>query len=285
MINKLSTINAGFFKLDGGAMFGVVPKSIWNKTNPADENNLCSWATRCLLIETENRKILVDTGIGNKQDESFFKHYFRSPYKDWDELLTEFGLTTNEITDVFITHFHFDHVGGAVTKEKNDFKLTFKNANYWIHSKQLEWALNPNNREKASFLSDNIDPILQSGKLKYYDIDNIDLNDIELIEVDGHTEKQVLPLISTPIGKFLFAGDLIPSSSHVPIAYVMSYDVRPLLTMKEKERILNQANKESWYIVLQHDPILECIQLIDTPKGIRVDKSFYLSELFNDCRI
>lgn len=281
MIHKLTTINAGFFKLDGGAMFGVVPKSIWNKTNPSDDNNLCTWATRCLLIETESRKILVDTGIGNKQDETFFKHYYRSPYKDWEVLLAEFGLSTVDITDVFITHFHFDHVGGAVKKENEELKLTFNKATYWIHSKHLDWALHPNTREKASFFSENIEPLIESGKLKYYDIDSINVNEIELIEVDGHTEKQVLPLVKTSIGKFLFAGDLIPSSSHIPIPYVMGYDVRPLLTMTEKERILNQAKEENWYLIFQHDPIVECVQLIDTPKGIRAGNNVYLSELFN----
>jgi glyoxylase-like metal-dependent hydrolase (beta-lactamase superfamily II) len=279
---KLSLINAGFFKLDGGAMFGVVPKSIWNKTNPADENNLCTWATRCLLIETADQKILVDTGIGNKQEEHFYKHYYRSPYQDWSTLLSKVGCQTNDITDVALTHLHFDHVGGAVEKTGATYTLTFANASYWVHSQHLDSALHPNPREKASFLNENIAPILESGQLKHYDKDAFNCSEIEWIIVDGHTEKQVLPLITTQYGKFFFAGDLLPSSSHLPIAYVMGYDVRPLLTMKEKEALIHRAFEENWYIIFQHDPIVECAQLVHTPKGIRAGEALSLVTLFNN---
>jgi len=273
----LHAINAGNFKLDGGAMFGVVPKSIWNKVNPADESNLCTWATRCLLIENGKQLVLIDTGLGNKQEESFFKHYHRDPYQTWDQLLKPLGFHSTDITDVFLTHLHFDHVGGALSGKQDAIVPTFANAVYWSNEAHWNWAITPNAREKASFLKENLLPLQKSGQLKYIPNGESPFDWMEILLVDGHTEKQMLPLIHTPNGKLLYAADLLPSAGHIPMPYVMSYDVRPLLTLQEKERIFSRALAEDWTIFLEHDPIHECVTLQQTEKGIRANKTFALS--------
>lgn len=273
----MHAINAGNFKLDGGAMFGVVPKSIWNKVNPADESNLCTWATRCLLIENGKQLVLIDTGLGNKQEESFFKHYHRDPYQTWDQLLKPLGFHSTDITDVFLTHLHFDHVGGALSGKQDAIVPTFANAVYWSNEAHWNWAITPNAREKASFLKENLLPLQKSGQLKYIPNGESPFDWMEILLVDGHTEKQMLPLIHTPNGKLLYAADLLPSAGHIPMPYVMSYDVRPLLTLQEKERIFSRALAEDWTIFLEHDPIHECVTLQQTEKGIRANKTFALS--------
>lgn len=276
---RLFAINAGNFKLDGGAMFGVVPKSIWNKANPADANNLCTWATRCLLIENGKQLVLIDTGLGDKQDESFFKHYFRDAPQTWDQLLKPYGFQAADITDVFLTHLHFDHVGAALMKDGEKIFPTFKNATYWSNQKHWEWAINPNPREKASFLKENLFPLQESGQLHFIDSSTSLFDWMEVITVDGHTEQQMLPLISTPKGKLLYAADLLPSAGHIPMPYIMSYDVRPLVSMQEKEHIFKRALAESWNIFLEHDPVIECVNLHMTEKGVRMHNTFRLNDL------
>jgi glyoxylase-like metal-dependent hydrolase (beta-lactamase superfamily II) len=277
----LKALNAGDFKLDGGAMFGVVPKSIWEKFNPSDENNLCTWATRCLFISTGDKKILIDTGIGDKQPESFFKHYYRSNSKSWNESLSTIQESPESITDVLLTHLHFDHVGGATYMNGDKVIPTFPNATYWVHSQQWNWAIHPNPREKASFLKENLLPLQNSGQLKFLDIELPDWKFMEMITVDGHTEKQLLPLIHTESGSLLFAADLIPSHGHIALPYVMSYDVRPLLTMEEKESILTMALEQQWILFFEHDPTIECCTLQKTDKGIRPKELFQLEKWYS----
>ena len=277
---RLFAINAGNFKLDGGAMFGVVPKSIWNKANPADSNNLCTWATRCLLIESGEQLVLIDTGLGNKQDESFFRHYFRDTPQTWDQLLKPYGFHSSDITDVFLTHLHFDHVGAALTRDGEKIVPTFKNANYWSNQKHWNWAIDPNPREKASFLKENLLPLQESGQLNFIDVAISPFEWMEVLYVDGHTEQQMLPLITTPKGKILYAADLLPSAGHIPMPYIMSYDVRPLVSMQEKEQIFKRALSENWNIFLEHDPIIECATLQMTEKGVRLLNTPKLSDLY-----
>lgn len=279
---KLFTIDTGYFKLDGGAMFGVVPKSIWNKLNPADENNMCTWAMRCLLIQINDRLILVDTGIGNKQSPDFFKHFYLHGNDTLQKSLFKIGFKPEQITDVILTHLHFDHVGGAVYQEGGQYKLTFPKAKYWLHSAQLDWALKPNPREKASFLKENIQPIVDSGQLHF--LDKVDLPqvfgpDIQFLYVDGHTESQVLLLIRYGIHTILYAADLIPSAGHIPIPYIMSYDMQPLKTLKEKEEMLERAFKENWLLFFEHDPVHELCSLQWTEKGVRAKAFMKLTDL------
>ncbi len=279
---KLFTIDTGYFKLDGGAMFGVVPKSIWNRLNPADDNNMCTWAMRCLLIQEGKRLILIDTGIGNKQSPDFFKHFYLNGTDSLSGSLQKHGFSFDQITDVILTHLHFDHVGGAVYREGTDLKLQFPNAKYWVHSKHLHWAQIPNAREKASFLVENIQPMIDAKKL--YFIDECDIlatfgENVDMLYVDGHTEKQTLPLIKYMQHTILYCADLIPSAGHIPIPYVMSYDMQPLLTLKEKEKILERACDESWLLFFEHDPIHELCSLQRTEKGIRADRFMKLSDL------
>lgn len=278
---KLHSIEAGYFKLDGGAMFGVVPKSIWNKNNPADENNLCNWATRCLLIEEQNRLILIDTGLGNKQDENFFKHYYRNGNDNLSSSLRKIGFHENDITDVILTHLHFDHVGGAVIHNNNKLETAFKNATYWSNEKHWQWAIKPNAREKASFLKENILPLAESGRLKFIEEkDGISFSDnIKIRFTYGHTDAMMLPQITFKEKTILYMADLIPSVGHIPIPYVMSYDVFPMKTMDEKTRILEEATKNEYVLFLEHDPKNECCTLKNTEKGIRLDKTFRLSEI------
>lgn len=275
---KLYTIDTGFFKLDGGAMFGVVPKSIWNKLVPADENNMCNWAMRCLLIEDNGKLILVDNGIGDKQSEKFFSHYYLSGDATLEKSLAKHGFGVDDITDVFLTHLHFDHCGGSVkyNTAKDGYETVFKNATYWSNAKHWEWATKPNPREKASFLSENILPIEQSGQLKFVD-DDFGLFDMRM--VSGHTESMMLPVLTYKGRTIIYMADLIPSVGHLPIPYVMGYDTRPLLTLSEKETILTEMLHRDAVLFFEHDAVNECATLQMTEKGIRLGETFKLEEL------
>jgi glyoxylase-like metal-dependent hydrolase (beta-lactamase superfamily II) len=279
---KLHTINTGFFKLDGGAMFGVVPKAIWNKTNPADENNMCTWAMRCLLIEEGDRLMLVDTGIGNKQDPKFFSHFYLHGDASLKSSLSALGFSTDDITDVFLTHLHFDHVGGAVNRDVDKLVPAFKNASYWSNQKHWEWAVFPNDREKASFLKENILPIKDSGQLKF--VAPIDegvkfSDDINIRFVYGHTDAMMLPVIKYKGHQIVYVADLIPSVGHIPLPYVMAYDMFPLQTLAEKKMFLEDAVENNLILFMEHDPLVECCTLQQTEKGIRIKETFKLSEL------
>ena len=274
---KLYTINTGNFKLDGGAMFGVVPKTIWQKTNPADSNNLCNWAMRCLLIEEGNKLILVDTGIGNKQDEKFFSHYHLNGDDSLDKSLAAHGFHKNDITDVILTHLHFDHCGGAVERNSDKLDTVFKNATYWSNERHWQWAVEPNAREKASFLKDNILPIQQSGQLKFVpvakDSNRISFDGLSSLELQfafGHTDAQMLPVIKYKDQTIIYAADLLPSVGHIPLPYVMAYDMFPLQTLTEKKLFLEDVTTNNYIIYLEHDPANECCTLQQTDKGIRV---------------
>jgi glyoxylase-like metal-dependent hydrolase (beta-lactamase superfamily II) len=277
---KLHSIHAGMFKLDGGAMFGVVPKSMWNKLNPADTNNMCSWAMRCLLIEDGERLILIDNGMGNKQDEKFFGHYYLHGDYSLDNSLKEKGFSKDDITDVFLTHLHFDHCGGSIVKNSNGFfEPAFKNATFWSHQKHWEWAVKPNAREKASFLKENILPMQESGQLKFFDVDN-NLPDYFKAEiVSGHTESMMLPSIKYKDYNVLFVADLLPSVAHIPLPFIMAYDTRPLTTLTEKEHILSQSVSNNTILFFEHDPFIECCNLVQTEKGVRPNDTFNLNIL------
>lgn len=278
---KLHTIDTCFFKLDGGAMFGVVPKSIWNKTNPADENNLCTWAMRCLLVEDGNRLILVDTGIGDKQDAKFFSYYYLHGDTSLSSSLANLGFTTDDITDVFLTHLHFDHVGGAVKRDGEKLVPAFKNATYWSNQQHWDWAINPNDREKASFLKENILPIQESGQLKFINAkDGVPFMDgFDVRFVYGHTDAMMLPLISYKGKKILYMADLLPSVGHLPLPYVMAYDMFPLKTLGEKKIFLSEALEKEYILYFEHDPVNECCTLQQTEKGTRIKDTFKLNEL------
>jgi glyoxylase-like metal-dependent hydrolase (beta-lactamase superfamily II) len=278
---KLHTIDTGFFKLDGGAMFGVVPKTIWNKTNPADENNLCTWAMRCLLVEDGKRLILIDTGIGNKQDARFFSHYYLHGDASLDSSLAKLGFSAGDITDVLLTHLHFDHVGGAVRRAGEKLLPAFENATYWSNKQHWDWAVFPNEREKASFLKENILPIQESGQLKFIDAeDGVKFtDDFHIRLVNGHTDAMMLPLISYKGKKILYMADLLPSVGHLPIPYVMAYDMFPLTTLNEKKLFLNEALQNEYILYFEHDPVNECCNLQQTEKGIRFRDTFKLSEV------
>lgn len=277
---KLYSVNAGHFKLDGGAMFGVVPKSIWNKLNPADDNNMCSWAMRCLLIEDGNRLILVDNGMGTKQDAKFFSYYFLHGDDSLEKSLNKHGFTSADVTDMVLTHLHFDHCGGSINYNSDRTKLepAFKNATYYSNTKHWEWATHPNPREKASFLKENIQPIRESGQLKFIDSSTELIPGLKFIEVNGHTEAMMLPVIDYKGSKLAYMADLIPSAGHIPIPYVMGYDVRPLETLKEKETILSQALENNWTLFFEHDPVIECANLERTERGIRMKESLKMSD-------
>jgi len=280
----LHPIDTGHFKLDGGAMFGVVPKSIWNRLNPADENNLCSWAMRCLLIEAGNRLMLVDTGMGDKQDAKFFGYYYRHGEGDLLGSIRKAGFSPDDVTDVLLTHLHFDHCGGAVCYGA-DRKLqqTFPRATYWSNEAHWAWATQPNAREKASFLKENILPIGESGQLKFWSSDSdAPFPNLNLLQVDGHTEKMMLPKLRYKDQTLVYLADLIPSVAHVPIPYVMGYDVRPLLTMEEKTRILTEAADEGHLLLFEHDPVYECATVEHTEKGIRVASKGQLKDFIGE---
>jgi glyoxylase-like metal-dependent hydrolase (beta-lactamase superfamily II) len=293
---KLYTIETGNFKLDGGAMFGVVPKSIWNKLNPADENNLCSWAMRCLLVEDEGRLILIDNGIGNKQDEKFLKHYYLHGNDSLDNSLAKHGFHRDDITDVFLTHLHFDHCGGSIIREGDNLVPAFKNATYWSNEGHWEWAVNPNDREKASFLKENILPIKESGQLRFIEFplqkqeENWSLKpkslvtvpfikNIDLKFVNGHTSKMMLPQIKYKDRTIVFMADLLPSAAHIPIPYVMAYDMFPLTTLQEKKSFLAEAVENNYVLFFEHDPQIECCDLEQTEKGVRAKNTFSLKDL------
>ena len=278
---NLHLIHTGNFKLDGGAMFGVVPKSLWNRLNPGDENNLCTWAMRCLAIEDGDRLILLDNGIGDKQNEKFFSHFH--PHGDHSLMgsLKAAGFGLDDVTDNFLTHLHFDHCGGGVVwedREAGKARPTFANARYWTNKNHWDWALQPNPREKASFLKENLLPMQEAGQLHFVEGES-PFPQFDIYYADGHTEKQMLPIIKYKDKTIVFAADLLPSQWHVPMPYVMAYDVRPLVTMTEKAAFLERAVAEQWIIFFEHDPVVECATLMQTEKGIRIDQTFPLSEI------
>ncbi len=281
---KLYSIETGLFKLDGGAMFGVVPKSLWSKRYAADNNNMCTWAMRCLLIEYSNKLVLIDTGIGNKQSDKFFGHYFLHGDYTLDKSLAKHGFTRNDITDVFLTHLHFDHCGGAIewNNSKTGYQPTFKNANYWSHKSHWQWAVAPNAREKASFLSENIKPIEESGQLKFVEDNGVYTEEVfpgfKALLVNGHTEAQMIPHIVYNGNTLVFVADLLPSHAHVPLPWVMGYDTRPLLTLSEKEKFFKTAIENNYTLMFEHDAVHECGTLKQTERGVRFDRGFDLSE-------
>jgi glyoxylase-like metal-dependent hydrolase (beta-lactamase superfamily II) len=282
---QIHVLNTGFFKLDGGAMFGVVPKTIWQKTNPADEFNMCTWAMRSLLIEDGNKLILVDTGIGNKQSDKFFSHYFLHGTDSLDMNLNKLGFSKDDITDVFLTHLHFDHCGGSIewNESKSGYQPAFKNATFWSTKNHWEWATKPNPREKASFLSENILPIQESGQLQFLErTENFTLNslpNIDVLFVDGHTESMMIPHFPYKGKTIVFMADLLPSVGHIPLPYVMGYDTRPLITLSEKEAFLNRAADEEFILFFQHDSVNECCTVHHTEKGVRLKETFAFTEI------
>ncbi len=288
---KLYSIETGFFKLDGGAMFGVVPKVMWSKINPPDDKNLCTWALRCLLIEDSDRLILIDTGIGNKQDEKFFSHYYLHGDATMDASLAKHGFHRDDITDVFLTHLHFDHCGGAIIRDNDKLVPAFKNATYWSNEEHWKWATEPNDREKASFLKENIIPVKESGQLKMIPLPQNDpasdatlpsaefTDHIPVRFVSGHTSQMMLPQISYNGSTIVYMADLLPSAGHIPIPYVMAYDMFPLTTLGEKKSFLTEAAEKDYILFFEHDPSIECCSLVKTEKGVRMKESFRLSEL------
>lgn len=278
---ELYTIHAGSFKLDGGAMFGVVPKSMWNKLNPADDNNMCSWAMRCLLVKDGKRLVLIDNGMGDKQDPKFFGHYYLHGDDNLDKSLAKHGFRRDDITDVFLTHLHFDHCGGSIQWDngRTGYETAFKNATYWSIPAHWDWATNPNAREKASFLKENILPIKESGQLKMVEGDGSKQLPFSIIICKGHTESMMLPKINYKGHTIIYCADLFPSRWHIGMPYVMAYDVRPLDSMKDKEHIFSQVTDKT-ILYFEHDPSAECATLTKSDKGtITLDKTFPLTEL------
>lgn len=282
---QIHVINTGLFKLDGGAMFGVVPKSLWQKTNPADENNMCTWALRCLLIEDGKRLILIDTGIGDKQSEKFFSHYHLQGNDTLIGSIRLAGFHEDDITDVILTHLHFDHCGGAVAwnSEKSGYRPVFKNAIYWSNAQHWQWATVPNAREKASFLAENILPIQESGQLKFIErtgsyAKNV-FENIDILFVDGHTDSMMIPHITYRGKTLVYMADLLPSVGHIPLPYVMGYDTRPLITLEEKGVFLSNAATGEFVLFLEHDSVNECCTLQHTEKGVRLHETFAFSSL------
>jgi glyoxylase-like metal-dependent hydrolase (beta-lactamase superfamily II) len=285
---NLYTINTGHFKLDGGAMFGVVPKSIWNKLNPADENNMCSWALRCLLIEDGDRLILIDNGMGDKQDARFFGHYYLHGDDTLDKSLASNGFSKNDITDVFLTHLHFDHCGGSIVKEGDKLVPAFPNAHFWSNADHWQWATQPNAREKASFLTENILPIQESGQLQLVDLPSGSENslgttafteNISIRFASGHTDKMMLPQIRYKNRIIVYMADLLPSVAHIPIPYIMAYDMFPLTSLNEKKSFLQEAVDNNYVVYFEHDKDHECCTLEMTEKGVRMKECLKLAEL------
>ncbi|MBF8149050.1 MBL fold metallo-hydrolase [Winogradskyella sp. F6397] len=285
---QLYPIQSGNFKLDGGAMFGVVPKSLWQRTNPADNNNMIDIAARCLLIEDGNRLILIDTGMGNKQSDKFYGYYFLYGDDSIDKSLASHGFHRDDITDVFMTHLHFDHCGGSIqwNKDRTGYEPAFKNANFWSNADHWKWATEPNRREVASFLKENILPMEDSGQLKFTDVPeshilkNCDLG-FDLFFANGHTDKQMIPMIQYKGKTICFMADLLPTVGHLPLPFVMGYDTRPLLTLDEKELFLNMAADNNFYLFLEHDAHNEIITVKHTEKGVRLNDTYTTNELFN----
>lgn len=285
----LYPVEAGNFKLDGGAMFGVVPKSLWNRTNPADSNNMIDIAARCLLIEDGEKLILIDTGMGDKQSEKFFSYYYPWGDHSIDKSLKKYGFHRDDITDVFMTHLHFDHCGGSIqwNKDRTGYEPAFKNARFWSNEDHWHWATQPNDREKASFLKENIIPMEQSGKLHFWErkkAENFSKNEhlgFGVLFVDGHTDKQMIPHIDYKGKKLVFMADLLPTVGHIPLPYVMGYDTRPLLTLPEKKKFLETAANENYYLFMEHDAHNEIITLKHTEKGVRLDEVHTFNEVFN----
>ncbi len=278
---KLYKIPTGNLKLDGGAMFGVVPKVLWQKVYPADENNLGNWAMRCLMVEDNDRLVLIDNGIGDKQDEKFLKHYYLNGDDTLEKSLAKHGYKPEDITDMILTHLHFDHCGGSIkyAENKKDYELAFPKATYWISRQQYEWAIQPNRREQASFLKENILPIEESGHLKLIEEEGEILPNISVKFFNGHTEGQVIPYINYNGKTVSFMADLLPSTAHVPMPWIMAYDVRPLETLKDKERFYKDALKDDIILFFEHDLYNECCTLQETEKGVRVKETFKLSEI------
>jgi glyoxylase-like metal-dependent hydrolase (beta-lactamase superfamily II) len=282
---KIHVIETGLFKLDGGAMFGVVPKTLWQKTNPADENNMCTWALRCLLIEDGKRLMLIDTGIGDKQSEKFFSHYHLQGNDTLIGSIRKAGFHEDDITDVILTHLHFDHCGGAIAwnTQKDGYRPVFKHAIYWSNAPHWQWATIPNAREKASFLAENILPIQESGQLKFVErtgsFSAEAFLNIDLLFVDGHTDSMMIPHIKYKGKTIVFMADLLPSVGHIPLPYVMGYDTRPLITLEEKGSFLNTAATENFVLFLEHDSVNECCTLQHTEKGVRLAETFAFSSL------
>ncbi len=278
---KLYTINTGYFKLDGGAMFGVVPKVIWNRLHPADENNLCNWAMRCMLVQDGDKLILIDTGIGDKQDDKFFGYYYLNGNDSLEKSLNDNGFSRGDITDVLHTHLHFDHCGGSViwNSDKTGYELAFKNATYWTHREQWEHALNPNPREKASFLKENLLPMQEAGALKFVGDDLKISDNVSAFLGYGHTEAMMMPKIQYGDKTIVFMADLMPSVNHIKPSYAMGYDIRPLDTMAEREAFNKEAIENNYILFFEHDPINECATLRQTERGPKVDRTFKLSEI------
>ena len=283
---KIYPIEAGNFKLDGGAMFGVVPKTIWHKTNPADENNLIDIAARCLLIEEGNRLILIDNGMGDKQSEKFFGYYSLWGNHSIDNSLQKYGFHRDDITDVFMTHLHFDHCGGSViwNKDKTGYEVAFKNAKFWSNKNHWDWATNPNSREKASFLKENILPMQESGQLHFIEKGNSDWlksseMNFDIFFADGHTEKMMIPKIQYQDKTICFMADLLPTAGHLPLPYVMGYDTRPLLTLPEKEKFLREAAQKNYFLWLEHDAHNQIITVQETEKGVRLKEVFKTNDV------
>lgn len=284
---KIYPLHTGNFKLDGGAMFGVVPKKLWSRTNPPDENNMCSWAMRSMLIEEGDRLILIDTGIGNKQSDKFFSFYFLHGEDSLDGNLQKLGYHRKDITDVFLTHLHFDHVGGAIEMDptKEAYRPAFPNAHYWSNERHWHWATEPNPREKASFLKENIHPIQESGQLEFIPVGDTDKKvdtplGFKVLLASGHTDAQMIPMLNYQGKTLVFMADLLPSTGHIPLPYVMGYDTRPLITLGEKEAFLNEAAREEYFLFLEHDSVNELCTVQHTEKGVRLKDTFKFNDVF-----
>ena len=280
---RIYPIQTGNFKLDGGAMFGVVPKSIWQKTNPADSNNMIDMGMRSLLIEDGNKLILIDTGMGNKQSDKFFGYYYQFGDFSLDTSLASYGFHRDDITDVFLTHLHFDHCGGSIqwNKNKTGYEPAFKNAKFWSNQEHWNWATNPNPREKASFLEENILPIQESGQLNFISENSFQQVGFDVLKMDGHTEKQMLPKVFYQGKTIIFMADLLPTIGHIPVPYVMGYDTRPLVTIKEKEAFLSEAADNEYFLFLEHDAYSEICTVQHTNKGVRLKETHKFKDIFN----